>query len=153
MFQLNRLRPENAFQLVEITREVEEFLTTEDEDHWSQDELQGWLANDDDCCLGAFIGGRLVGFCLSHFHKEANKVHIENVFVLPDVRRSGIGTALVEGVVLSYISRAQKRIRFVGLVRSDNTHAQNFFENKVFKRGEMMLWYQRDVGLEESPFN
>ena len=54
-----------------------------------------FLAKDDD--------GRAVGFC--SFWRVVDELHINNLAVLPEVRRGGIGTAL-----LTHVLRAGRRL-------------------------------------------
>jgi GNAT superfamily N-acetyltransferase len=140
---IRQLCSHDAPDIFSLSQLVDEFVTTDKEDRWSISELSDWLANSSDYCVGAFSDGSLIGFCLSHFHKESNKVHLENIFVRSDFRRHGVGSSLIETLVAFYRANNDKHLRYVGLVQSGNANAQSFFQNVGFNRGLQVIWFQR----------
>lgn len=145
LFEIKRLELKHVPKIIRISQFVSEFVTTPDEDHWSAAELREWLSNPHDYCGGVFSDNDLIGYCLSHFHREVNKVHIENIFVRTDSRRLGLGTLLITALVEFYEVNATNKLRIAGLVQSDNQSAQQFFERLGFKRGYPFMWFEKDL--------
>lgn len=114
------------------------------EDSWTRPELEDWILNTSDFCLGAFVDNELVGFCLTHFHKQVNKVYLENIFTIETYRRYGISRQLIAQVVNYYRKRSRK-VRFIGLVNSRNDAAVNLFIKNSFHQGYQMYWMQRNI--------
>lgn len=142
---VKRLDSNHLTDVVKISRHIDEFVTTDDGDQWSDKELREWLSNPFDYCGGVFSDNRLVAYCLSHFHKETNKVHVENVFVEEDFRRRGAATLLMKALVEFYEDNLRNKLRFAGVVRTDNEGAHSFFEKTGFKRGYEFTWFQKDL--------
>lgn len=118
-------------------------------DFWSAEELKLWFSETCDICIGYFIKGKLVGFCLSHFSMSINKVYLENIFVDPDYRGRGIGAHMVSKLLEMY--RTEKRgkvIRFVALVEISNTPAIFTLKKEGFNVGDRMLWIQKNCMFE-----
>jgi GNAT superfamily N-acetyltransferase len=150
MFVLNRLRKEHVKDVINCVHHVDEFQTTDSQDQWSEEELSAWLSHPNDFCVGVYSGDHLVGYSLSHWHQETNKVHIENVFVKKHFRRQGVATLLMNATRDFYRARTDNRIRLAGVIRSDNASAQLFFEQDGFNKGLEMIWYQKDVYSNEA---
>lgn len=111
-------------------------------DFWSIDELKAWLSIKYDYCVGAFLSDELIGFCMSHFHKEAHKVHLENVFVAEPYRDRGVGYRLLN-VVINYYSNYGP-MRYVGLVDEDNSAAYRLLLKVGFSHGSKFIWMQKN---------
>lgn len=117
------------------------FDCAELDDFWSDDEIVAWINDSNDYCTGAFIEGRIVGFCLTHHHKTANKVHIENIFVNDAFRGNGIAQHLVFDAVSYYRSKCSK-VRFVGIVDITNESSIKLLLRNNFTKGHPMYWMQ-----------
>ena len=111
------------------------------DDFWTDDEIENWINDPNDYCAGAFVEGRLIGFCLTHHHKTANKVHIENIFVDYMYREKGIAQYLIFDVITHYRSVFSK-VRFVGLVDVTNKKSVDLLLRNNFTKGHPMLWMQ-----------
>lgn len=114
------------------------------EDSWTRPEVEEWILNTCDFCLGAFVDNELVGFCLTHFHKQVNKVFLENIFTIDSLRRYGISRHLIAQVV-DYYRKRNRKVRFIGLVDTRNDAAVNLFVNNNFHKGYQMYWMQRNI--------
>ena len=79
-----------------------------------------FLARDDD--------GRAVGFC--SVWRVADELHINNLAVLPEVRRGGIGTALLEHVLRHGADSGAQRATLE--VRQSNDAARILYERFGF---------------------
>ncbi|MDI6794518.1 MAG: GNAT family N-acetyltransferase [bacterium] len=141
---VRRLTAVDVLDLLGIGVSQPEFECAELPDSWKEEELRLWLQSEFDICLGAYdIGGQLVGDCLSHVHVEANKVHIENVFVTPKFRRKGIASGMLRILKNSYENAfPDKRFRLIGVVLCSNRKAIRTFEKAGFGIGEKCYWLQ-----------
>lgn len=70
---------------------------------WSRDQLLRW--SKEGVCLGAFIDENLVGFALATLHAPTGKAVIENLFVIPEARRTGVGRMLNECMIAELRSK------------------------------------------------
>lgn len=114
------------------------------DDYWNEDEIGAWISDHSDYCIGAFWADTLIGFCLTHYHKATNKVHLENIFVVEQYRRNGVAQRLLYDIV-SYYSNKSKMIRFVGMVDLDNIKSQKLLETNNFIKGRPMYWMQSNI--------
>lgn len=123
----------------------ERFDCCEFNDFWSIEELQKWIAKSDDICVGCFVDGKLVGFCLSHFSMSINKVYLENIFVDSSYRGRGLASVMVDKLMKMYCEANKgKVLRFVALVEISNAPAISTLEKEGFNVGDRMLWIQKN---------
>lgn len=113
------------------------------DDFWSNSELNAWVKNETDMCIGTYRENLMVGFCLTHYHKEAKKVHLENIFVIEGYRRQGIAKKMLTYITSYYIG-LDNGIRYVGLVNTENKSAMDLLINNGFSCGNKMFWIQRN---------
>lgn len=113
------------------------------DDYWSESEIEGWLSNNNDFCVGAFLDDLIVGFCLTHYHREANKVHLENIYVIEGLRCKGIAGKMIDELIAHYNKRC-KRMRYIGLVNVNNESTIKLLTNKGFRIGDNMFWIQKN---------
>jgi predicted acetyltransferase len=121
------------------------FDCSKSDDYWSQTEIANWLTKKEDYCIGAFLNNKIVGFCLTHYHKEANKVHLENIFVVSEFRRKGIALKMFNNVI-DFYTKKYKIVRFVGLVNVENEATISFLSLNSFTLGDKMYWFQKNFG-------
>ena len=142
----------NHIQIKQLTRNHIRFISenlshyyfdcAELNDFWTDEELESWIACEEDYSTGAFLDGTMVGFCLTHYHKAVNKVYLENIFVCNDYRGQGIAHRLIFDVIAHYRDLSDKKIRFIGLVDVRNKAAVSVLEKGSFVKGHPMLWMQ-----------
>jgi imidazolonepropionase-like amidohydrolase/RimJ/RimL family protein N-acetyltransferase len=118
------------------------------EDFWHYDELLAWINNSSDYCIGAFFREQLVGFCLTHYHQEAHKVHIENIYTLDSFRNKGIANLLINDIITHY-STSIPFVRFVALVDSNNYASARLLLKNSFISGKRMTWIQRNINKND----
>lgn len=112
-------------------------------DFWSNTELESWILSMHDCSIGAFIHNKLIGFCLSHFHKETHKVHIENIYVEEKYRGRGVGSKLLFEIK-RYYQNEINQIRYVALVDIENAVACRLLKKAGFSQGAQFYWMQKN---------
>lgn len=93
------------------------------------DQVRTWIARQggDGGCFLAFIGGNPVGFAALDFNTQEPDTVVLGVWLLPDVRRRGIGTALAEYALGFARDKGYKRIR--GRLPQDNEIALSFLSS------------------------
>lgn len=136
---------ENDIPLIAQYLQDDRFDCCEFNDFWTPEELYEWLKNSKDICLGYYIQDGLVGFCLSHFFENANKIYLENIFVDPKYRSRGIASVLLTSLLSMYIEeRPGITLRFVALVDATNDKVIRLLKKGGFNVGDQMLWVQKN---------
>ncbi len=115
-----------------IRRDMQAVLAIESQSFefsWSEDDFIRCLRQRN--CIGmvAEQDEQIVGFMIYELHK--NRLHILNFAVAKDLRRRGIGKAMV-GKLLSKLSH-ERRNRIMLEVRETNLDAQLFFKGLGFR--------------------
>lgn len=107
---------------------------------WSEKQFSDELTLPHARLLVAVLGGELAGFC--DMHIVADDAHINELGVLPNFRRKGIGRALVE-----YAVRVCEKERCAVLsleVRSGNREAVPLYESVGFETVGRRRGFYRD---------
>lgn len=92
--------------------------------------------------LVAVSGGRICGYLVARIFAET--VHITNIAVESQMRRLGIGTALMKECVSRCL---QQDVRFLRLeVRESNTPARKFYQKLGLRELELKMGYYSDTG-------
>jgi ribosomal-protein-alanine N-acetyltransferase len=108
---------------------------------WTEDEFIRCLRQRN--CIGmiAELQERVVGFMIYELHK--NRLHVLNFCVDPELRRSGIGTAMMDKLIgkLSF----QRRSRIMLEVRETNLPAQLFFKTLGFRAVNVLHDFYADT--------
>jgi len=110
---------------------------------WSKDIfLHELMSRPKAVLLVARTGGRLCGYLVARVFIDT--VHITNIAVEPQMRRRGVGTALMRECIFRCLSRG---IRFLRLeVRENNFPARRFYEKLGFRELGLKLGYYSDTG-------
>lgn len=115
-----------------IRRDMDEVLEIEQESFefpWAEDDFIRCLRQRN--CIGmvAEQGERVVGFMIYELHKT--RLHVLNFAVADDLRRTGVGTQMIEKLIHKLSS--QRRTRITLEVRETNLPAQIFFRENGFR--------------------
>jgi ribosomal-protein-alanine N-acetyltransferase len=126
-----------------IRRDMDQVLEIEQsafEFPWSEEDFVACLRRRN--CIGmvAERGDRVVGFMIYELHKT--RLHLLNFAVAADLRRSGIGTQMVEKLVAKLSS--QRRTRLSLEVRETNLEAQLFFKGAGFRATSVLRDFYDD---------
>jgi len=92
-----------------------------------------------DLFLGAFVNERLVGVAIAS--DDGRKGWINRLAVLPEARRHGIGTAMVEECERAL--RARGRGVFSILIEGENQASENLFLGMGYKLEEDIKYYAK----------
>ena len=93
------------------------------------DQVRTWISRQggEGGCFLALIEGRAVGFCALDFSTMEPDTVVLGVWMLPEARRKGIGTALAEYALGFARDKGYKRIR--GRLPQDNEIALSFLSS------------------------
>jgi ribosomal-protein-alanine N-acetyltransferase len=113
------------------------------DDPWSREALRGELVPDAmRRPLVALCGGVVCGYLMAWV--VVDQLHILNIATGPDVRRAGVGTALLEAAMES---ASREMLREVTLeVRESNTSARSFYRRHGFAEVGRRRGYYADNG-------
>ena len=94
------------------------------------------------CFLARDAGGRAVGFC--SFWRIVDELHINNLAVLPEVRRRGLGSMLLDFVLKKGVDLGARRATLE--VRRSNQAAKLLYEGFGFAvKGVRAAYYSKPV--------
>ncbi len=101
---------------------------------WSEEDFIRCLRQRN--CIGivAEYDGQVVGFMLYELHK--NRLHVLNFAVRCDIRRCGVGTAMVDKLITKLTE--QRRTRILLEIRETNLPGQLFFRRVGFRAISVM---------------
>ncbi len=127
-----------------IRRDMPDVLAIEDqcfEFPWTEDDFIRCLRQRN--CIGmvAEQDERVVGFMIYELHK--NRLHVLNFAVAQNVRRQGVGRAMV-AKLLSKLSH-ERRNRIMLEVRETNLDAQLFFKQIGFRAVSVLRDFYEDT--------
>lgn len=93
-------------------------------------------------CIGmvAECDGRIEGFVLCELHE--GRLHLLNLAVHPDSRRSGIGAQLVGGIIARLTNQLRRKI--TACVSERNSAALAFFRSRGFRAVRVLWGYYPD---------
>jgi [ribosomal protein S18]-alanine N-acetyltransferase len=108
---------------------------------WSEEEFIRCLRQRN--CIGmvAEVGDKVVGFMIYELHK--NRLHLLNFAVCPSVRRTAIGTTMIDKLVSKLAW--DRRNRLVLEVRETNLDAQLFFKSLGFRAISVLRDFYSDT--------
>lgn len=94
-------------------------------------------------CIGmvAEYEDRVVGFMIYELHKS--RIHVLNFAVLPEYRRSGVGSQMLAKLTAKLST--QRRSRIILEVRETNLPAQLFFRENGFRAVSVLHSYYSDT--------
>jgi ribosomal-protein-alanine N-acetyltransferase len=107
---------------------------------WSRTMFASELAKPSSICIGAFEGGRLIGYIINSRYVDA--WHVMNVAVDPSHRRRGIATRLLER--LFELTKSDGRRGYTLEVRVSNEGAITLYESLGFEQRGLRRGYYTD---------
>jgi [ribosomal protein S18]-alanine N-acetyltransferase len=128
-------RPPGGWTIEALTdrRDIDAVLSIEEASFTSPWTKEMYLAEFENRGISFFYlakspGGEIVGFC--SFWRVLDELHINNLAVMPAHRRTGVATALLEGVLGDGARLGAKRATLE--VRHSNAPAQRLYERFGF---------------------
>jgi ribosomal protein S18 acetylase RimI-like enzyme len=122
-----------------------------EKDAWPLFDLMAVLTFPSVVRLKAVINGKMVGFISGDIHKRSQVGWITTVGVLPDYRKRGIGTALLDAC-----EKAMEQPRVRLCVRRSNLSAQNLYLHLGYRQVDIWKRYysdSEDALVFEKPLN
>ncbi len=105
---------------------------------YSPDELRHYLAGKRAIGLVAEVSRRIAGFAVGRMEGPA-LAHVITLDVLPEVRRQGIGGALVEALHAEFNRLGAKAAMLE--VSTENSEAQRFYERLGYRTANLLPGY------------
>ncbi len=109
---------------------------------WTKEQLEGWCKSDKDLLFVVVQNGNAIGFSLYAMHQPTRTVKWENLFVIPEMRKSGVGTALIKKGLESIKAMGYSYISLVNN-SSDEEGFARLLEGFGFVRASKVLWMDR----------
>ena len=142
-FIIRRLVEEDVNEVYELGLEREEF-TTESGSFWSPVQLKAWSESKSDVVLVAEDEGKIIGFSLYAQHIPTGKVTWENLYVLPEYRKSGAGSALIERG-MEELGDLRCKYVMCCVNANDQTHFAEYLKKFGFKIYGSVLWVDKVI--------
>lgn len=135
----------DKFNICEMTLEdlksVEKELTVDFDEFWTSNILEAELKNKNSKYIVAKKEQEILGFAGIWF--SVDDIHITNIVVRKDLRKQGIGTALLRELIKICKSTEKKEITLE--VNNTNEHAKSLYEKHGFKiRGIRKKYYNNE---------
>ena len=145
--KIEKLAPKDVADVHRFGSQESEFHIGHDS-FWNKRQLTAWFASSGDVCLGAFIGKRLIGFILVAVHDPTSKATIENIYVVPKMRRQGVAQRLCDEAVRRL---GLKGVAYaVSLVNQGNLKSLKLFWSGGFAdAGGPFRWASRSLSAQE----
>lgn len=126
-----------------IRRDMQSVMSIEQQSFefpWSEEEFIRCLRQRN--CIGmvAEREDSVVGFMIYELHK--NRLHLLNFAVSSDVRRTGVGSAMIDKLISKLT--AERRNRIMLEVRETNLDAQIFFRQRGFRAISVLRSFYED---------
>jgi len=132
-------KPEDVKAIHALGKNVSEFTTgKETVTFWPESILIRTVQDETVIILVAEVDKEVVGFIIANCNKPLSKALIENIYVRPDNRGQGIGTALVKALVKEANAREYEYIAV--LTPPTDTPAIKTYKKAGFTPGETFLW-------------
>lgn len=105
---------------------------------WTPEQLRDWLVAGQDVLLVAEHEERVVGYALSQYHGPTGKATFENLYVVPEQRKTGLGKQLTQALIVQLKERGAKYI--CALVEPDNAGIIRTLQSQGFQKGKNYVW-------------
>ncbi len=140
-FNIRKLIPEDIDQVYELGNLKPEF-TTHSGSFWTKEQLTEWSKSENDILLIAENEGKIIGFSFYAHHILTKKITWENIYVLPEYRNSGVGSALIKEGLEEVKKLGCKYIMLCANANDQNQFAA-YLENLGFKIYGNVLWVDK----------
>ena len=116
--RVRRIRPEDVDAAVRLAYALAEYERAPDECHLTSEQLHTALFGEKPALFGhvAEVDGRIVGFAVWFLNfstwRGTHGIYLEDLFVLPDQRGSGLGKALLAALAAECVERGYARLEW-----------------------------------------
>lgn len=142
--QIRKALAEDVDAIYALGEKVAEFSVNEETvTFWPKDILVQAVSSSDTIVLVAEQDQEIAGFIIANLNTSLRKAIIENVYVSPDNRDAGIGSRLLNELLLSLNGTA---IEYVStLIPLDADNASSLYVEAGFSKGEPFLWLDKSL--------
>lgn len=141
--QIRNMTVNDAAQVLKLGRGQKEF-TFEHQSFWLEEQLNAWCQSENDVCLIAEVERKIVGFSLYAMHVPTKKVTWENLYIIPEMRKMGIASKLIEEGLKQVKGKGCGYI--MGCVNaSDKEDFVAYVEKFGFNKGHEMIWIDKVI--------
>lgn len=142
-FKIRKLELKDIDQVYELGSLRDEF-TTESGSFWTKEQLAEWSKSPSDVMLVAEIEDKIVGFSLYAQHIPTKKITWENLYVLPEYRKSGVGSALIEKG-LGLIKNLGCKYMMCCINAGDQSQFAEYLKKFGFKVYGNVIWVDKNL--------
>ncbi len=144
MINIRKAEGHDVDAIHSLGEKVSEFsVNDETVTFWPKDVLAQAIESDDMLILVAEIEQQVIGFIIANLNLSLRKAIIENVYVRPDNRGTGIGSKLLDELLASLSSTGIEYI--CTLIPLDADDASSLYLGAGFSKGVSFLWLDKSM--------
>lgn len=118
-----------------IGNNVSEFKTAENVViFWPKETLKNCTNKDDILFYVVELENKIIGFSIVNLNESLGKSEIENIFILPEYRKNGIGKKLVDDILKELKKRKYNNVNCLA------DEAIGFYKHYGFTKGKNFTW-------------
>ncbi len=143
MSTIQRLAAKDIDQVYDMGMQEPAFGFYDEAAFWTKEQLAAWFESLDDVCIGAFEKEELLGFILVAIHAATQKAVWENMYIKPELRKTDVGEALQNEMIVRLREKEIKHIHF--LVDAGRTRLHEYFERLGNEKCGDFTWFIRNI--------
>ncbi len=126
-----------------IGNNVSEFKTAENVIiFWPKEILKNCINKEDILFYVVELENKIIGFSIVNLNKSLGKAEIENIYIIPEYRKNGIGKRLVDETLKELKDRNYNNVNCLA------DEAIGFYEHYGFTKGKNFAWM--DIVISKS---
>lgn len=141
---IQRICLEDIYKIFDIVNaNKSDFLVDDRNFFWSIEQLKDWVETNEDVLLIAKEDDEVIGFALTSYHKATRKAVLENFFILQNWRNKGVGSQLMEEILIQLKNKNVSYICF--LVPVEEVEELSYFQRRGFEKGRGFVWFGKHL--------
>jgi ribosomal protein S18 acetylase RimI-like enzyme len=144
MINVRKAETRDVAMIHSLGETVSEFsVSNETVTFWPKDILAQAIGSNDAAILVAEADQEIVGFIIANLNISLRKAIIENIYVRPENRDTGVGSKLLEALLASLSSTPIEYVSTLIPLSADN--ASRLYVEAGFSKGESFLWLDKSL--------
>ena len=140
---IRNMKIDDVDSVIALGKGQKEF-TFEHQSFWLKEQLIPWCESNDDVCIVAECSGAIIGFSLYAVHIPTKKVTWENIYVIPEMRKSGVGSKLIEEGLKQIREKGCSYV--MGCINAEDKETfVTYLERFGFKKSHEMIWVDKEI--------